>query len=62
MRYAVVIEKAESNYSAYYVPDLAVALRRAPLWTRSSARFAQQSNSISKDCAPTVSLCRRRPA
>ena len=48
MRYAIVIERAEGNFSAY-VPDLPVALRRAGRARsarRWNGRFGKQSPSI----------------
>jgi hypothetical protein len=46
MRYAVVIEKAEGNYSAY-VPDLPGCV--ANPWRRSKRKSVRRSVSILKD-------------
>jgi hypothetical protein len=61
MRYAVVIEKADGNYSAY-VPDLPAALLPVKRLRRSKAKFATRSTSISRVFKPMASPSRRRPA
>jgi hypothetical protein len=48
MRYAIVVEKAANNYSAY-VPDLPTALLLAIPLRKLSKKFVKQSNFISKE-------------
>ena len=61
MRYAIVIEKAENNYSAY-VPDLpgCVATRKTPEETESSIREAIEFHidGLNEDGLPTPSPSR----
>jgi HicB_like antitoxin of bacterial toxin-antitoxin system len=57
MRYAIVIEKAESNYSAY-VPDLPGCVATGASLEEARPRSARPSSSISKACAKTVCRCR----
>ncbi len=61
MRFAVVIEKAESNYRPM-CRTCRAASRRATRSKRSSAKFATPSAFTSTDCARTACRCRRRPA
>ncbi len=53
MRYAIVIEKAENNFSGY-VPDLQVVLPRVPQWKKRSRFFAKRLNFIWPDFAKTA--------
>jgi len=53
MRYAIVIENAAANFSAY-VPDLPGCVATGPRSRKSSARFARPLSSISKACARMV--------
>jgi len=47
MRYAIVVEKAENNYSAY-VPDLPGCIATGYTVEEPSAKFVKQSSFISK--------------
>lgn len=53
MRYAVVIEDAGGNYSAY-VLTFPVAWQRARPLKRQKLRSARRSNFISTECARTA--------
>jgi hypothetical protein len=53
VRYAIVIEKAEGNYSAY-VPDLPDALLPALLSTMQSVKSERQLNFTCLVCAKTA--------
>ena len=46
MRYAVVIEKADGNYSAY-VPDPPGCVATARRWRKSKTKSARRSDFIS---------------
>jgi hypothetical protein len=61
MRYAVVIEKADGNYSAY-VPDLPGCVATGDTVAASKAKFATRSASISTALRPMASWFRSRPA
>ena len=54
MRYAIVIEKAEGNYSAY-VPDLPGCVAPAALPPRRSPKSERPSRFTSTACAKMVS-------
>jgi len=58
MRYAIVIENAESNFSAY-VPDLPGCIATG---ATVEARFAKRSSFTSRVYARTVRPSRRPPA
>jgi len=60
MRYAVVVEKAGSNYSAY-TPDLPDALPRATLLKKQNRKFARLSSFILMGCAKMACLFLRQP-
>ena len=61
MRYAVVIEKATENYSAY-VPDLPGCVATGPTVESVEAPFERPSGSISKVWRRTGCLSRLPPA
>ena len=61
MRYAVVIEKAEGNYSAY-VPDLPGCIAAAATVAEAEAESATRSASTSKGSRQTACPCRSRQA
>ena len=52
MRYAIVIEKAESNYSAY-VPDLPGCIATGANFSRSRRKFVKPSSFILAVCEKT---------
>jgi hypothetical protein len=52
MRYAIVIENAGPNFSAY-VPDLPGCIATGPRRKRSNVKFERPSSFISKVCAKT---------
>ena len=47
MRYAIVVEKAENNYSAY-VPDLPGCIATGATIEETEWKFVKRSNCISK--------------
>jgi hypothetical protein len=61
MRYAVVIEKADGNYSAY-VPDLPGCIATGDTVAAVEAEISMQSASISTALRPTALWCRSQPA
>jgi hypothetical protein len=61
MRYAVVIEKADGNYSAY-VPDLPGCVATGDTVAAVENEFATRSAFISTALRPTASWFRSRPA
>jgi hypothetical protein len=61
MRYAVVIEKADGNYSAY-VPDLPGCVATGETVKVVEAKSARRSASTSTASRPMDRQCPRRPA
>ena len=61
MRYAVVIEKAEGNYSAY-VPDLPGCVATGLPWLKSKPKTAMQSSFMWRACVKTDYPFRRHQA
>lgn len=53
MRYAIVIEKAESNYSAY-VPDLPGCVATGATVEEAESLIREAIESISRECARTA--------
>ena len=61
MRYAIVVEKTENNYSAYVRTCLDVSPPASPS-KKPSAKFVKQSNFTSRDLLKTACPSRNRQA
>ncbi len=61
MRYAIMIEKADGNYSAY-VPDLPGCVAAGDTVAAAEREIRDATAFISRDCSKTVCRCPRRPA
>jgi hypothetical protein len=61
MRYAVVIERADANYSAY-VPDLPGCIATGPTGEAVEQEIRAAVRSISRACRPMACPSPRRPA